>query len=69
MTEPTLREQVIVNLAKKLPATVAIVALGWALIVSITHSIDSAFRLTLVAAIAGLGGFYLRDLLDRKAPL
>jgi len=58
-----------VEMAKKLPTLFAIVALGWALLVSLTHGIDAAFRLTLAGAIAGLGGFYLREFLNRKAPL
>ncbi len=56
------------ELVKKLPTLLAIAALGWALHESLALGVDAAYRLTLTAAIAGLGGFYLRDVLDRRAP-
>lgn len=54
------------ELAKKLPTSLAIVALGWALVVSLHTGVDASFRIMLVAAIAGLGGFYLREFVDTR---
>ncbi len=54
------------ELMKKLPTLLAIIALGWALVVSLQVGLDAAFRLTLTAAIAGLGGFQLGAQLPRK---
>lgn len=54
------------ELAKKLPTSLAIAALGWALVVSLQTGVDATFRILLVTAIAGLGGFYLRDFVDHR---
>ena len=54
------------ELVKKLPTLLAIAGLSWALVVSLQVGIDATFRLTLTAAIAGLGGFYLGAQLPRK---
>ncbi len=56
------------ELIKKLPTLLAIAGLSWALHESLQLGIDAAYRLMLTTAIAGLGGFYLRDVLDRRAP-
>lgn len=56
------------ELAKKLPTSMAIAALGWALVVSLHTGVDATFRILLVTAIAGLGGFYLRDFVNHRAP-
>ncbi len=60
--------EVILELIRKVPTTLAILALGWALHETLVAGVDGTLRMTLVAAIAGLGGFYLRDVLHRRAP-
>lgn len=54
------------ELAKKLPTVTAIVALTVIGYAALTRGIDGPLQALLVTAIAGLGGFYLRDLINRR---
>lgn len=54
------------ELAKKLPALVAIAALAYVGVAALDHGINSVVLAAVVTAIAGLGGFYLKELLPRR---
>ncbi len=54
------------ELAKKLPSIVAILALAYIGTQALRAKVDGPALVLLVTAIAGLGGFYLRDLLERR---
>lgn len=56
------------ELAKKLPTVVAILALAWVGTEAMRAGIDKATIGVVVLAIAGLGGFYMRDFLERRLP-
>ena len=52
--------------AKKAPALVAIVALVVVGVRALDRGVDGVVLAAVVTAIAGLGGFYLREVLPRK---
>jgi len=52
--------------AKKAPALVAIIALVIVGVRALERGVDGVVLAAVVTAIAGLGGFYLRDVLPRK---
>lgn len=52
--------------AKKAPALVAIIALVVMGGRALDRGVDGVILAAVVTAIAGLGGFYLRDVLPRK---
>lgn len=54
------------ELAKKLPAVVAIVALAYVGKAALDRGMDGVILAAVVTAIAGLGGFYLKDMLQRR---
>lgn len=56
------------ELAKKLPTVVAILGLAYVGNALIQAGIDKATIGVVVLAIAGLGGFYMRDFLERRLP-
>ncbi len=54
------------ELAKKMPSIVAILALAFIGHAALSRGIDGPLQALLVTAIAGLGGFYLRDFINRR---
>ncbi len=54
------------ELAKKLPAVAAILALAYVGNEALRQGIDKATVVVVVTAIAGLGGFYLNQLLPPR---
>lgn len=54
------------ELAKKLPTIVAIIALAVIGNAALSRGVNGPLQALLVTAIAGLGGFYLRDLIERR---
>ena len=56
------------QLAKKLPTVVAILALAYVGVEAMQAGVDKALIGVVVLGIAGLGGFYMRDLLERRLP-
>lgn len=54
------------ELAKKLPTTVAIIALAVIGYAALSRGVNGPLQALVVTAIAGLGGFYLRDLINRR---
>jgi hypothetical protein len=54
------------ELAKKLPVLMAIISLTFISYAALQKGLDGVIIATVVTAIAGLGGFYLKDFVARK---
>lgn len=57
-----------IELAKKMPTLLAILALAYIGRGLLDHGLNSTLIGAVILTIAGLGGFYLREWLDRTAP-
>ena len=55
----------VTELAKKVPAVVAIAALAYVGVEALSAGIDRAVLVVVITAIAGLGGFYIQELIKK----